>query len=431
MGTAGDIIGLDGEELLERIRRTVSLHRPDLHLPETLSTELRLPTERLLGDEAVRTSRAGVDLVIDEVVELKDVHHPDSDRIIKASTGLSIKERTLCRAIQTCELEGLVEALLGGAIEDRRRDVDAAINRLDELLEVFPVHLIDHALMRRLSVVTFELRSEELLVIDRFEHLIDLLTQPTRSPAEVRLEDLADVHPARDAERVEDHIDRGHVFEERHILDREDARDDTLIPVTTCHLVTDAELPLDRDIDLDHLPDAWREIIALTPLLDERLMACLDRGLALFELLEEELLLLRDMWIFDLKLWPELFVDLLQDLFGQRLFRLTERAALLTDEALDQALADEDLFESVVVALADDVELFLLVLLDLGELCIFEVLLSPTLLCALPAEDLCIDDCPDNTWGDAERGVPNFTVLLTEDRAEESVLWLRLLPKTA
>ena len=37
-------------------------------------------------------------------------------------------------------------------------------------------------------------------------------------PAEVRLEDLADVHPARHAERVEHDVDGRAVLEERHVL---------------------------------------------------------------------------------------------------------------------------------------------------------------------------------------------------------------------
>src|SRR5215203_7164419 len=42
-----DVVGLDGEQLLQRVGRAVGLHRPALHLTEALTTELRLTTQRL------------------------------------------------------------------------------------------------------------------------------------------------------------------------------------------------------------------------------------------------------------------------------------------------------------------------------------------------------------------------------------------------
>src|SRR5690625_4204243 len=41
------------EHLLQRMSRTVSVQRPDLHLTETLDTKLGLTTKRLLRDEAI------------------------------------------------------------------------------------------------------------------------------------------------------------------------------------------------------------------------------------------------------------------------------------------------------------------------------------------------------------------------------------------
>ena len=62
-GAAGDIVGLDREEFLERVGGSVGLERPDFHFSETLATVLGLAAERLLGDEAVRSDSAGVDFV--------------------------------------------------------------------------------------------------------------------------------------------------------------------------------------------------------------------------------------------------------------------------------------------------------------------------------------------------------------------------------
>src|SRR5229473_2856829 len=68
---ADDVVGLYGQDLLEYVRGAVGLERPDLHLTEPLPTELGLAAQRLLGDEAVRAGRAGVDLVLDKVRQLE------------------------------------------------------------------------------------------------------------------------------------------------------------------------------------------------------------------------------------------------------------------------------------------------------------------------------------------------------------------------
>src|SRR6266849_8755518 len=58
LGAAVDVVGLDREHLLQRVGGAVGLERPHLHLAESLSAELRLAAERLLGHQTVRTGRA-------------------------------------------------------------------------------------------------------------------------------------------------------------------------------------------------------------------------------------------------------------------------------------------------------------------------------------------------------------------------------------
>ena len=72
----------------------------------------------------------------------------------------------------------------------------------------------------------------------------------------MRLEDLADVHPARHAERVQDDVDRGAVLEEGHVLLGDDPGDDALVPVAAGELVALRDLALLRDVDADELVDA-------------------------------------------------------------------------------------------------------------------------------------------------------------------------------
>src|SRR5206468_6921978 len=105
---------------------------------------------------------------------------------------------------------------------------------------------------------------------------LDLATQSARRPAKVSLEDLANVHAAWNAERIEDDIDLGPVFEERHVLDRQDAADHALVTVTASHLVARLKLALHRDEHLDHLEHARREFIAGLELADTILVTADD-----------------------------------------------------------------------------------------------------------------------------------------------------------
>ena len=81
----------------------------------------------------------------------------------------------------------------------------------------------------------------------------------------MRFEHLADVHPARHAERVEDDVDCGAVGHVGHVLDREDLGDDALVAVAAGELVADRDLALLGDVDPDELVDAGRQLVAVLP----------------------------------------------------------------------------------------------------------------------------------------------------------------------
>ena len=84
-----------------------------------------------------------------------------------------------------------------------------------------------------------------------------------RAPAEVRLEDLTDVHAARNAERVQDDVDRRPSCMYGMSSSGRMRLDDALVAVTAGHLVADLELALDGDVDLHHLDHARRQLVAL------------------------------------------------------------------------------------------------------------------------------------------------------------------------
>src|SRR5208337_3800881 len=78
-GAPVHVVRLRGQQLLQDERRAVCFQSPDFHFSETLASELRLATQRLLRDERVRPDGTRVNLVVHQVRELQhvDVTHRD------------------------------------------------------------------------------------------------------------------------------------------------------------------------------------------------------------------------------------------------------------------------------------------------------------------------------------------------------------------
>ena len=96
----------------------------------------------------------------------------------------------------------------------------------------------------------------------RLQQFADALAQTLGRPAQVRFQNLADVHARRHAERIEHDIHRRAVGHVRHVLDRHDLGDDALVAVAAGHLVAGLQPALDRQVDLDHLLHARRQLVA-------------------------------------------------------------------------------------------------------------------------------------------------------------------------
>src|SRR5699024_1254059 len=181
-----------------------------------------------------------VDLVVHEVVQLEDVHVPDGHRVRVGLTGPSVEEAGLAGAVDealtVAGREGRVEEtgdlLLLGAVEDRAGDAGQR---------------------RSVTRVLRDHRRPVRVALD--------LPAPAGGPAQVELEDLADVHPAGDTQRVEHDVDRRAVLEEGHVLDGEDLRDDTLVAVAAGELVTIGDLSLVRHVHADELVHARGQLV--------------------------------------------------------------------------------------------------------------------------------------------------------------------------
>ncbi len=267
------------------------------------------------------------------------------------------------------------------------------------------------------------MRSSRLLDLVRgallVEHRLELAAELVRAPAEVDLQDLPDVHAARHAERVEDEIDRAAVGEVRHVLLRQDAADDALVPVAAGHLVADLELALDGDVDLHHLDHARRQLVALGEALDlvaEVLLAGADEVLEIAQDLLDLLALL------DGDLAPVLARDLDELGLGDGGALLQEDLALVVHQLAAGGLADEDLAHAAVERVPEDLDLLVAGALDPGALLVLDVARALVLLGPLAGEDARVDDDAADARRDLERAVAHVAGLLAEDRAEQLLL---------
>ena len=90
LGTAHDIVRLDGEDFLQDMRCTECLKSPNFHFTETLTTEVRFTTKGLLGDKGVWSNATCMHLVVNHVVQFEHVDITDSCRLVETVARLAV-----------------------------------------------------------------------------------------------------------------------------------------------------------------------------------------------------------------------------------------------------------------------------------------------------------------------------------------------------
>jgi len=159
------------------------------------------------------------------------------------------------------------------------------------------------------------------------------------------LENLADVHAARHAERVEHDVDGRAVGEVGHVLLGDDLGDDALVAVAAGHLVTDGKLALAGDEDLDLLDDAGIDVIAAFDAAEVLLLLVLEVGETVLEL-------------------PDDLADLVADRARVDLDHVVDARELAQEHLGDLAVGRDDDLAALAI---DDVERDLLAEQDVGE----------------------------------------------------------------
>ncbi len=222
-------------------------------------------------------------------------------------------------------------------------------------------------------------------------------------------ENLTDVHTRWYAQRVQHDVDRRAMHVVRHVFDRHDHRDDTLVTVTTGHLVARLDTPLDRQVDLDDLQHARGQIVAL-----------LQLALLVFELVVEQLTAVGNVGL-------GLFQLLVQCVFGH-----AQLEPLPMLEPIEHLVSDDGAFLQPGTTLGgranksgaqtfksctfNDTELFIQILTNLVQLHLLDGQRTGVTLDTITDEDLYVDDGTLGASRHAQGGVLHVGRLLTEDR---------------
>ena len=121
LGAAADVVGLHCQHFLERVGGAIGFERPHFHFAEALSAELGLAAQRLLRDQAVRSDRARMDLVVDQMVELQHIDVAHRHIAVEELAGSSVDQADLTGGGQSGHRQQTVDVRLVGPVEHRRR----------------------------------------------------------------------------------------------------------------------------------------------------------------------------------------------------------------------------------------------------------------------------------------------------------------------
>src|SRR5713226_619628 len=242
------------------------------------------------------------------------------------------------------------------------------------------------------------------------------------SPAEVRLQNLTDVHTRRNAERIENDLDRSAVRHVRHVFLRHDAGDNALVAVTAGHLVANGELALHGDVGFDQFDDARGQLVALLELVlallgDLAEHINLPRGhlLDFLDLLDEQRVLFVELQALEVAR-GDLFDD-----FASQLDALGQQAlvGLFVVQVGLEHFAAEKIVEALEPLVREDADFIGEVFLQLENLRSFDGLVAFVLFSALAGEDLDVHDGAFDARRTVERSVANIAGLFAEDGAEQ------------
>ena len=179
------------------------MQRPAFHFPETLTTELRLTTQWLLRDKAVRSDRTGVDLVINKVMQFQHIDDADCDLAVELVARAPIEQVGLTRTIKPGKLKHGCYVGFTCAVEHRCAHGNASGDIAGKLNNVGIAAVLD--LVRIFRAIGFRQTfthhcwrgccfGVRVCMAPLFQSLTNLHPQTTCGPTKMGFENLTHVH---------------------------------------------------------------------------------------------------------------------------------------------------------------------------------------------------------------------------------------------
>ncbi len=201
-------------------------------------------------------------------------------------------------------------------------------------------------------------------------------------------EDLTDVHTRWNAQWVQNDVNRRTVFIVRHIFDRVDLGDNTLVPVTTRHFVTRLNLTFNGQIHLNDFQHAWCQIVALGDFTALGFEFFLKLVLQLVILLCQLFQLILLFFVSQAQFKPALARQLVQ------FFRFN-------------TAGNQHVVDTGKQACFENLQLFSQVFLNLLQLHLFDLQRTLIFFHAIAGKDLNVDNRTGNTVRHTQRGIFN------------------------
>ncbi len=364
-----------------------------------------------------------MDLIIDKMVELHDIHDADRNFFVEGLAGSPVVKRDLSGRREPRFPQKIEDFLLGRAIKNRRGQTDAVTVLFGERDRIGILDPFDKLVHVARTQVLFEPTSNGIDIgAAVLEQLIDLLAQSPCRPPQMSFQDLPDIHSRRYPQRIQDDIHGRAVFKVRHVLFRQDPGDDPFVPVPAGHLVAHLELALHRDEDLDHLDDAGRQLVAALELVDLILENDLDQIDLLPGAVHDPLEFRLGRFVLDPNLAPVGHRNSLEILLGQIHPLVQKDFAVVIGHTRRQSAPDQEFLQPLQGAFLDDADLVVLVLLETADLFVLDDLAALILAHAFAGENTHVHDRALDPGRHPERRVPHVAGLLAEDRPQELLL---------
>ncbi len=401
---------------MQRVGRAICLKRPNFHLTKALTTELGLTTQRLLGNQAVRAGRTRVDFVVHKVVQFQQVFDTHGDRTCELFTSPTIIEVRLTGFAEPGAQQRVVHIRLFGAVENRRRDRNTTGHVARSLDQALLVHIGDAFIIDIVAIGDphcFANRRQITGAAVIFQRIVNLQAQTACGPTHVGFKDLTDVHTRRHTQRVQTEVNRRTIGQERHVFHRNNARDHTLVPVTTGHLIARLKLTLHRDKDFDHFHHARGQVVATADFFDLVLETVIQSTFLRVELGVQSFDLCGVCFFTQSQLPPLTFGQAVQQVFGDLSVRLDAFGAFNGHFAKDHRLE-----AGVDVALKDRQ---FVVTVTRQTLDFFTLNLNGTFVFfhTMAVKDAHLDNGTKVTRRQTQGRVTHIRRLFTEDRAQQ------------